>query len=41
MSMYRCEICEGIHDSDEGCAEYGECGLICLDCECEVQHEQT
>ena len=35
MGAYICAICDMIYDSRDGCAEYGDLQLICVDCDVE------
>lgn len=41
MGWYECSICGHYRNSDDGCSEnpFTECGLVCSDCEAEMDAE--
>ena len=43
MSMFYCALCDNLSDSDEGCIEAKDekFGLICVDCENEMEDEES
>ncbi len=40
MSMFLCQRCDEMRDSDDGCAEGKNNGLICIDCMNDMEDEQ-